>query len=217
MRYKCLVVDHDDTIVNSTATIHYPAFVLYMREHRPNVHLTLEDYFALNFDPGVVELFTGICGLSEEEFHQEEQFWASYVEDHIPEAYPGIKEILWEHKNNGGILCVDSHSISRYIRRDYKANGLPEPDLIFGWDMEPDKRKPSPWSLYEIEKRFGLAPEEILVLDDLKPGYDMAEEAGIPFAAAGWANDVKQIEEFMRSNCDRYFKTTAELAAFLKE
>ena len=25
MRYKCLVFDHDDTVVNSTATIHHPA------------------------------------------------------------------------------------------------------------------------------------------------------------------------------------------------
>ena len=27
MRYQCLVLDHDDTVVNSTATINYPAFV----------------------------------------------------------------------------------------------------------------------------------------------------------------------------------------------
>ena len=25
MRYKCLVLDHDDTVVDSTASIHYPA------------------------------------------------------------------------------------------------------------------------------------------------------------------------------------------------
>lgn len=29
MRYPCLVVDHDDTVVNSTATVHYPCFVEY--------------------------------------------------------------------------------------------------------------------------------------------------------------------------------------------
>ena len=26
MRYKCLVLDHDDTLVNSTATMHFPCF-----------------------------------------------------------------------------------------------------------------------------------------------------------------------------------------------
>ena len=30
LRYKCLVLDHDDTVVNSTATVHYPCFVEYM-------------------------------------------------------------------------------------------------------------------------------------------------------------------------------------------
>jgi len=52
-------------------------------------------------------------------------------------------------------------------------------------------------------------------VDDLKPGYDMASAAGVPFAAVGWANDVPTIEEFMRRNCKRYFKTVEELAAFL--
>ena len=30
MRYQCLIFDHDDTTVNSTAKIHYPCFVEYM-------------------------------------------------------------------------------------------------------------------------------------------------------------------------------------------
>ncbi len=215
MRYKCLVVDHDDTIVNSTATIHFPSFMLYMKEKRPEIRMTLDEYFALNFDPGVVALFRDICGLSEEEFKEEEAFWAAYTAQHIPEAYPGIKEILWEFKKQGGIICVDSHSFSKYIRRDYEHNGLPEPDLIYGWDLEPEKRKPAPWTLFEIEKKFGLKPEEMLVLDDLKPGYDMAKDAGVPFAAAGWANDVPQIETFMRKNCDLYFKTVQEFGEYL--
>ena len=35
MRYKCLVLDHDDTVVNSTATIHYPCFCEFLKEVRP--------------------------------------------------------------------------------------------------------------------------------------------------------------------------------------
>ena len=35
MRYKCLVFDHDDTVVNSTATIHYPSFVAFLEEYYP--------------------------------------------------------------------------------------------------------------------------------------------------------------------------------------
>ena len=31
MKYKCLVFDHDDTVVNSTATIHHPCFAEYLK------------------------------------------------------------------------------------------------------------------------------------------------------------------------------------------
>ena len=47
MRYQCLVLDHDDTVVNSTATINYPAFVQTLQKLRPDVHMTLDDFFFL--------------------------------------------------------------------------------------------------------------------------------------------------------------------------
>ena len=210
MTYRCLVLDHDDTVVNSTATIHYPAFVAFMEQLRGGTDISLEDYFVYNFDPGVLPFFHDIVGLSDEEMVAEEAFWREYVKHHVPQAYPGMKELLWDYKTAGGILCVTSHSFSDYIRRDYAANGLPEPDLIFGWEVPKAIRKPEPHSLFEIERRFGLKPEELIVLDDLKPGYDMAKAAGVPFAAAGWAGDYPAIERFMRANCGIYCKTIGE-------
>ncbi len=215
LKYKCLVLDHDDTVVNSTATVHYPSFVEYMAVHHPRVHLTLEEYFRYNFDPGVVPMFTEICGLTEEEMKKEEAFWKEYVRQHAPEAYPGIREILMEQRARGGLITVVSHSFSEHILRDYRKNSLPEPDRIFGWEYPPEQRKPAPWALFRIMELFSLEPRDLLVVDDLKPGYDMARAAGVPFAAAGWANDIPEIEAFMKKNCDRYFKTVAELRDFL--
>lgn len=215
LKVPCLVLDHDDTTVNSTATVHYPAFVEYMEKNHPEGMLTLEEYFRYNFDPGVIGMFREICGLTEGQMQEEEAFWAQYVANHVPKAYPGIREILEEQKRRGGKICVVSHSFSRYILRDYRENGLPEPDLVFGWESPPEKRKPSPWPLEEIMKTFGFRREELLVVDDLKPGYDMARAAGVPFAAAGWANDIEQIETFMRQNCGIYLKTVEELRRFL--
>lgn len=210
MKYKCLVLDHDDTVVNSTATIHYPAFVAFMEKLRGGTDITLEDYFVYNFDPGVLPFFHDIVGLTDEEMIAEEAFWREYVRHHVPQAYPEMKKLLWDYKKAGGILCVTSHSFSDYIRRDYRENDLPEPDLIFGWEVPKPVRKPEPHSVFEIEKRFGLQPEELIVLDDLKPGYDMAKAAGVPFAAAGWAGEYPAIESFMRKNCDIYCKTVEE-------
>ena len=108
-----------------------------------------------------------------------------------------------------------SHSFRENILRDYARNGLPEPDLIFGWEMPPEQRKPSPWPLQEVLKQLSLEPEEALVIDDLKPGYDMARACGVPFAAAGWANDIPEIERFMRQNSNLYFKKVSELESYL--
>ena len=216
MRYRCLVFDHDDTVVNSTATIHHPCFVEFLRRYFPGKDCTLEEYFLKNFDPGFIPMCREDFGMSGEELEREQLFWRGYVKDHIPLAYPGVREIMERQKAQGGLLCVVSHSYEDNIRRDYRENGLPAPDLVFGWEQPPERRKPDPWPLEEILRRFSLRPQELLMIDDLKPGYDMAAACGVDFAGAGWSNDIRTIEAFMRRNCSRYFKTVAELAAFLE-
>lgn len=215
MRYKCLVFDHDDTVVNSTATIHHPCFVEYLDLYFPGRTCSLEEYFLKNFDPGFIPMCKDEYGMSDEELEGEALFWRNYVKDHIPDAYPGIRQIMERQKAEGGLLCVISHSYDDNIRRDYAANGLPEPDAIFGWEQPPERRKPEPWPLQELMRRFDLKPHELLMIDDLKPGYDMASACGVDFAGVGWSNDIPEIEAFMRANCSMYFKTVDELAAFL--
>jgi phosphoglycolate phosphatase/pyrophosphatase PpaX len=206
MKYKCLVLDHDDTVVDSSASIHYPSFIEYLKIARPSLadKYTLEEYFEKNFNPGILELFSDEIGLSNEELQDEENFWKDYVKNHIPNAYPGMKEIIAEFKARGGIIAVDSHSMTDNIIRDYKANDLPEPDIIYGWDIPKEMRKPAPGTLFDLMKRYNLKPEEILVVDDLKPGYDMAKAAGVDIAAAGWGHSVQGIVSFMKENCE-YF------------
>ena len=218
MRYPCLVLDHDDTIVNSTATIHYPCFCAFLQEVRPQAkHCTLEDYFRKNFDPGIIPFFTEEVGLSQQELEYEFQFWQRYVRPRVPQAFDGIRELLRRHRAQGGLIAVVSHSMRENILRDYRQNDLPEPDAIFGWELPPAQRKPEPWPLEQIMREFSLPASALLMLDDLKPGFDMARAAGVDFAAAGWAYDVLEIERFMRKNCDYYFKTVQEFGAFLQE
>ena len=64
-------------------------------------------------------------------------------------------------------------------------------------------------------ERFNLEASELLMIDDLKPGYDMAVACGVDFAAVGWASDIAPIEAFMRKNSRLYFKTVDELANYL--
>ena len=216
-KYKCLVLDHDDTVVDSSASIHYPSFVEYLKIARPHLadKYTLEEYFEKNFHPGILELFTEEIGLNDQELAEEEQFWREYVKNHIPHVYPGMAEIIAEFKTQGGLIAVDSHSVTENIVRDYKANGLVDPDIIYGWDIPKEMRKPMPGTIFDLMEKFNLKPEEILVVDDLKPGYDMARAAGVDIAGAGWAHNVKGIRDFMQKNCNYYCKTVEDLRKIL--
>ena len=69
-----------------------------METYFPQVHMTLEEYFQANFDPGVVPMFTEICGLTTEQMMDEERYWKEYARKHSAKAYPGIREILTEQK-----------------------------------------------------------------------------------------------------------------------
>ena len=214
MKYRCLILDHDDTVVNSTATVHYPSFVAYMEKYPPHYQCTLEEYFIRNFH-GVVDFFRDYLGMTPEQMRQEQEFWNAFVQRVVPQAYPGIRDVLLRQKAEGGLICVVSHSYTHNILRDYRENSLPAPDLVFGWESPPHQRKPDPYPVRQILAQYGLRPEECLIVDDLKPGCDMARACGVPFAAAGWANDIGEIERFMRQNSDVYLKTVDELAAYL--
>lgn len=215
MKYRCLVFDHDDTVVASTASIHWPCFVKYLHEYFPGKECTLNEYFLKNFHPGFIDMCKEDFGLTDEDLKIEEQYWKNYVLDHIPAAYDGIREIMEKQKEEGGLTAVISHSFDFNIRRDYRENRLPEPDAVYGWEVPKEKRKPKPHALYDLMEKFSLKPSEILVIDDLKPGFDMAKTASVDFAAAGWAYDVPEIEDFMRRNSPYYFSTVQELAEFL--
>ena len=216
MRYKCLVFDHDDTVVNSTATIHYPSFQAFLDLYLPGRSCTLEEYFIKNFHPGFLPMCREEYGMDDTMLDLEWRFWREYVKDHVPAVYPGIREIMQRQKEEGGLVCVVSHSFDDNILRDYAQNALPVPDAVFGWEQPPERRKPHPWPLEEIMRRFALRPQEVLMIDDLKPGFDMAAACGVDFAGVGWSNDIAFIEDFMRRNCANYFKTVDELAAFVK-
>lgn len=211
MKYKCLVFDHDDTTVNSTATIHYPSFVEYVKLRHPEINYSLEDYIRYNFDPGVIPFFKDICGFSDEELVEEQNFWFDYAKNHVADAFDGIKEIMEHQKAEGGLVVVVSHSFASNILKDYKHNNLPEPDMIFGWEEPKEERKPAPVPLLKIMDKYGLKPEEILVIDDLKPGYDMAKAACVPFCAAGWCFSVEENDRFMKNNADYFCETVKDL------
>ena len=215
LNYPCLVLDHDDTLVNSTAVIHYPAFRQALDVLRPGLELTLEDYLRYNFTPGFTALCRDILHFTPEEEAYQTQNWLRRVDAHIPRVYPGFPELLKRFRAEGGRVCVVSHSMRANILRDWRENGLDAPELVFGWDVPPECRKPSPWPLEEIMRRLSLPPEALLMVDDLKPGLDMARACGVDFAAAGWSHSIPEIRAFFRSAAVPCCTRVAELEPLL--
>ena len=81
-------------------------------------------------------------GLTPEEIDVQYDMWRSYVATHIPPPYDGLRPILTRWKQEGGLLCVSSHSARENILRDYRLHFDLEPDQIFDWDLGEDRRKP---------------------------------------------------------------------------
>jgi phosphoglycolate phosphatase/pyrophosphatase PpaX len=217
MRYRALILDHDDTAVDSTATVHYPAHLRSMALLRPGQPtVSLETWFLKNFHPGIMGFLQDELGMDARELAVEEEVWRAGMASETPRFYEGFLDALARFQAQGGHVSVVSHSAQEVILRHYQEAGVRlEPGLVFGWEAEPERRKPSPYPVLEVLRRLGVAPGEALVVDDLKPGVQMARAAGVAVAAAGWAHAIPDIRAFMEANCVAYFERVADFAEFI--
>jgi hypothetical protein len=113
-----------------------------------------------------------------------------------------MSDIISEFQNEGGIVTVVSHSESHEIVEDYRRENILVPELVFGWELGLEKIKPSTYPVDTIINNYDLDRSEILVLDDLRPGLEMANKAKVPFATAGWVQKPNEIKKWMRDNSE---------------
>ena len=216
LKYPCLVLDHDDTVVQSESTINYPYFCYILDQFRPGATITLEEYTRGCFHPG----FAGMCRekfqFTEQELVDEYQGWKEHIRTHIPAPFPGIEKIIRRQKTEGGMICVVSHSSVENITRDYKTHFGILPDAIYGWDLPEHQRKPSTYPLEHIMQTYGFTKDQLFVVDDLKPAYEMCSKAGVSIGFAAWGRlDFSFLVEEMEKLCDYSFYTVEELEKFL--
>lgn len=216
LKFPCLVLDHDDTVVQSETTINYPFFCYILDQFRPGETITLEEYTNGCFYPGFADMCRQRYGFTEQELKEEYTGWMNFVMSHTPDPYPGINKLIHRYKEAGGIICVVSHSSYLNITRDYQTHFGLLPDDIYGWDLPEHQRKPSTYPLEQIMKKYGFQPEELLVVDDLKPAWVMCRNAGVPIAFAAWSKQhCPAITEEMTRLCDYTFLSPDDLEAFL--
>ena len=216
MKYRCLVLDHDDTVVQTMKTMSYPFWCMELEIFRPGQTMTFEEFVLECHRRGFAGLCRDCFQFTDEELKQEHAMWMDYVMTHTPEVYPGIREIILRQKQEGGLVCVVSHSHLDNILRDYRAHFGLEPDAVYGWELPPHQRKPNTYPLEDIMTRYHLKPEEILVVDDMKLACQMAEPFGVDVAYAGWDDlGVPELREEMNRLCRYSFRSVDGLYQFL--
>ncbi len=216
MKYPCLVLDHDDTVVQSEKTLGYPFFCKILEEFRPGTVISLEDYVRGCHQWG----FAGLCrvkwNFTPEELALEYRRWMDYVAAHIPEPFPGIGEVIRRQKAEGGRVMVVSHSSVENITRDYQTHFGILPDAIYGYDYPEHQRKPNPFPLLDIMEKYGYSRDEMLVVDDMQLAWQMANPLGVKLAFAGWGKAYfPELAREMEEISDFVFWTPEELGAFL--
>ena len=214
-RYRCLVLDHDDTTVDSTRSVNYPQFQEALAYFRPGMTMSEEEYFLNCFDPGFYEMCWQILHYTPQEMKDHLQMWKDYHKEHHPPFFTGMPDIIRRQKAEGGLVCVVSHSTIDVIQRAYEHDNVPLPDLIFGAEQPPERCKPNPWPMEQILSHFNLKPEEVLMVDDMPQGGMMAHATGVEFACAGWYGMLPEIEARIKPQSDYFFHSVAAFADFL--
>ena len=151
LKYPCLVLDHDDTVVQSEKTIGYPFFCYILSQFRPGRSISLNEYVRDCHNLGFAPMCRKRFQFTEQELVDEYHGWMNYVKTHIPDAFPGIRDIIRRQKEEGGLICVVSHSSIENITRDYQVHFGILPDDIFGWDLPAHQRKPNTYPLEQIQ------------------------------------------------------------------
>ena len=212
----CLVLDHDDTVVQSESTINYPYFCYILDQFRPGEKISLNDYISSCFHLGFAQLCRQRYHFTDAEMDEEFSGWKAYIKDHIPDPFPGIARVIQRQKEAGGLVCVVSHSAEETILRDYRVHFGIVPDQIFGWDLPEEQRKPNAYPLEQIMKIYHLNANQLLVVDDMKPAWEMAQKANVPIAFAKWGKiNCPEICKEMESLCDHSFETATQLEKYL--
>ena len=218
LKFPCLILDHDDTVVQSEATVNYPCFCRFLEQYRPGMEMTLAEYVEDCSRMSFIDMCKTRFSLSDREMKLEYEFWQDYARSHIPDAFPGIGHVLSDYRNAGGLVCVVSMSAEEQILRDYRHHFGFVPDHIFGCDLPEVQRKPSPWAIQQIQNQYGFSPDQMLVVDDMRFAVSMARQAKCPIAFSGWGRkDFPNICKEMEELCDYCFYSINQFADFLFE
>ena len=220
LKYKCIVIDHDDTAFDSTPVVHYPAYLRFcetdiMKAKEGYEVLTLQGWYRMLWDWVFEEYLSKGMKLTKEEERIEYQMWREYTTQCHPKPFPGFIEMLKEYKEKGGIIVVCSHSHAEDVKRHYEEYDFVVDDIFGGVRGHPELCKPFTYPIDTIKQKYGLKNDDICVIDDLSPGFQMAKNAGVDAIGVLYGEGHELIEKDIKEMCKYIFHSVKELHDFL--
>ena len=81
LKYPCLVLDHDDTVVQSEATVNYPYFCYILDKFRPGTKISLLEYTQGCYGQGFVQMCKDNYQFTDRELAEEYRGWKEYIQN----------------------------------------------------------------------------------------------------------------------------------------
>ena len=102
LKYKCLVLDHDDTVVQTERHLGFPYFKKYLDKIRPGNSLTFEEYVRDCSSMVFADMCKARWNMTDEECINEYAGWCAYYSSNPHPICPGIERIIRRQKEEGG-------------------------------------------------------------------------------------------------------------------
>jgi HAD superfamily hydrolase (TIGR01509 family) len=141
----------------------------------------------------------------------------SFYERHHPRmanAYEGIRDILDFLKSNGLLLAIFTGKGKRSTLISLDILGIKNYFDIIVTGSDVDNHKPSADGIRKVMARFGLEPEQVLMVGDAVADIKAAREAGVKVAAVLWDSYGK--DKVLQMDVDYQFHSVKEFSDWLK-
>lgn len=194
LKKKLLILDHDDTLMDSQHTVHYPIFLETLGMMRPQVSLpSFKEFVQLSNRYGFEAYIRRVYGFNDEEVAKELAFWRKQVPRREAQVFTEVANVVSEFVLAGGILVVYSYSDSSMILSDYRRVFDFEPHDIIGFDNAQAFRKPARAPLLKMMHTFNVKPSECLLVDDMPLLINTAKRTNIEMVGANWSLSSKYV------------------------
>jgi beta-phosphoglucomutase-like phosphatase (HAD superfamily) len=200
LRKKCLILDHDDTIINSQESIHYPLFVEVLSILRPNIQpLDFERFIEISNELGFVKMCRTLYHYTPAEIEFEYQYWKKYSSLMLVPSFDGIKELLDAFVKAGGIIIVYTMNSKDNVLDDYQRLFNITPDVIIAHDQYYVLKKPYRLSILKALHDLNLSVRDCIFIDDTPMLLELKDRLNMDFIAANWA---KSAHPLWKNRCD---------------